>query len=174
MTDLFENNGAIFSDDRKYRYALWRIWDNTKPLIQFVGLNPSSASEEMDDPTIRRVKRFAKDWGYGGVYMMNLFAIVSTDPTLLLSCPDPLGDNNKWLNEINGRCKTVLFAWGNFPVKGRDIEVMKMFPEAVCLGYNKNGSPKHPLYVAASTKEILFEVKNKNNDESKNNTTPTT
>ena len=66
-------SGAEFSPDRKYRYALWRIWDKSNPLIMFIGLNPSKANELKDDPTIRRVRRFAFDWGYGGVYMINYF-----------------------------------------------------------------------------------------------------
>lgn len=152
-----EDSGATFSHDRKYRYALWRIWDESKPLIMFIGLNPSTASEKMDDPTIRRVKRFAKDWGYGGVYMCNLFAIVSSNPNILLTNVDLLGANNEWLDIISIKCKDVLFAWGNFKqAEYRAKEVMNMFPQAVCLGINKNGTPKHPLYVAAKTQQINF------------------
>lgn len=152
-----DSSGAIFSDDRKYRYALWRIWNQSLPFIQFIGLNPSSASEFMDDPTIRRVKRFASDWGYAGVYMTNLFAIVSTDPKLLLTCEDPIGDNDKHLGEIRQKCHDVLFAWGNFKEAQQRAKVISdMFPFAVCLGLNKNGTPKHPLYVAANTKQINF------------------
>ena len=64
---LFEDKifGADFSEDRKYRNALWRIWDSKKSLVMFVGLNHSSANENTDDPTIRRVISFAKAWGYG-------------------------------------------------------------------------------------------------------------
>lgn len=161
MNSLFDsdNSGAIFSDCRKYRYALWRIWDRSKPLIMFIGLNPSTASEQMDDPTIRRVKRFAKDWGYGGVYMMNLFAIVSSNPDILLTNVDLLGANNEWLNKISDKCKDILFAWGNFKqAEYRAKEVMNMFPNAICLGLNKNGSPKHPLYVSANTNQLKYNL----------------
>lgn len=158
MNELFETNntGAIFSDCGTYRYALWRIWDESKPFIMFIGLNPSTANANMDDPTIRRVKRFSVDWGYGGVYMMNLFALVSTYPEALKTCSDPVAENDKWLNEIKPKCKDVLFAWGNFDVFGRDKTVSDMFPQAVCLGFNKNGSPKHPLYISAKQSQVNY------------------
>lgn len=150
------NCSAMFSKDRAYRYWLFRGWDDTLPLMMFIGLNPSTANEDEDDPTIRRVVDFAKSWGYGGVYMMNLYAIVSSDPKVLLTCEDPLGKNDQFFDDISKEVDAVLFAWGAFKVNGRD-EVMKTrFPNAYCLGVNKNGSPKHPLYVPGSMKLTLY------------------
>jgi hypothetical protein len=74
---------AVLSECRTYRYALWRIWDQTVPYAMFIGLNPSTADESNDDPTLTRCMGFAKSWGYGGVCMANLFALRSTDPTAL-------------------------------------------------------------------------------------------
>lgn len=157
MNNLFDNNGAIFSNDRMYRYALWRIWDDTKPKIMFVGLNPSTASEAKNDPTIRRVIQFATNWGYGGVYMMNLFAFVTAYPKELKQCKDPVGENNKYLIEITGKCDVILFCWGNFKeAKERSIDVSKLFNIAYCLGKNANGTPKHPLYIKGDTEPIIF------------------
>ena len=158
MKDLFNDNGAKFSDDRFYRYALWRIWDRDKAMMMFIGLNPSTANETTDDPTIRRVKRFAKDWGYGGVFMTNLFAFVTAYPEELLKCDDPVGDNDLWLKEIARECKDILFAWGSFNVNGRDKEIIEKFPLSYVLGVNKDGSPKHPLYIKADTKPIFLKV----------------
>lgn len=155
--DLFNSTGAIFSECRKYRYALWRVWEDSKPFVMFIGLNPSTANEETDDPTIRRVKRFAWDWGYGGVYMMNLFAWVTPDPFELKSVPDPIGKNNDWLKKISRSCNEVIFAWGSFDeAKARSKEVTVMFENSKALVINKDGSPRHPLYVRADTKPILF------------------
>lgn len=157
LFDTEETSGARFSDCGKYRYALWRIWDDALPKIMFVGLNPSTATAELDDPTIRRVKRFAKDWGYGGVYMANLFSFVTAYPEELASCKDPVKDNDMWLVTIGTKCKDVLFAWGSFKeAKDRAKKVTAMFPTAVCLGFTKDGSPKHPLYVAAKTTQVNF------------------
>lgn len=83
---------AILSVDRKYRYVLTRTWDETLPNIMFVGLNPSTADETTDDPTIRRCINFAKSWGYGGLYMVNLFAYRSTNPNNIRIVDNPIGD----------------------------------------------------------------------------------
>ena len=112
--NLFENNGAEFSEDGKYRYALWRIWNTELPLVAILGLNPSTANETSDDPTIRRVKSFAKGWGYGGFYMLNLFAFVTPYPDELKKCDNPLGNNNEWLHKIGAKCDRIIFAYGNF------------------------------------------------------------
>jgi hypothetical protein len=52
--------GAVISKDEKYRYALWRVWDDSKPVVMFVCLNPSSADAEVDDYTVRRCIAFSK------------------------------------------------------------------------------------------------------------------
>lgn len=152
-----EYNFAEFSRDRKYRYALWRIWDNKKPLLMFIGLNPSKANESKPDNTITKVKKIAAYNGYGGFYMMNLFAIVSEKPSILKTDPDPLGDNDGWIERIAPRCQDVVFAWGNFKeAKERSEKIIQMFPSAFALTINKNGSPKHPLYCKDETKLIHF------------------
>ena len=67
---------AIFSPDRIHRYGLWRIWDDALPKVLFIGLNPSTADELKNDPTIRRCIGYAKDWGYGGYIMGNIYCFV--------------------------------------------------------------------------------------------------
>lgn len=157
MSDLFLFKGAGFSEDRKYRYNLCRIWDQSKPMVMFIGLNPSTANESTDDPTIRRVKRFAFDLGYGGMYMMNLFAWITAYPEELKKCKDPLGANDFWLKWVSYACIDVIFAWGSFPeAKERSKEVIKMFPLAKALVLNNDGSPRHPLYIKGDTIPIPF------------------
>lgn len=159
MTDLFGNanySNAQFSTDGRHRLLLSRIWDFSKPLVMFIGLNPSTANATADDPTIRRVKSFAKAWGYGGVYMMNLFTFISTDPKQL----DIKNGNHETANDLlkafGSECKMIVFAWGNFNVHGRDNEIKQMFPDAFALQVNKNGSPKHPLYVAGDAIPVKY------------------
>lgn len=155
--DLFIESNANFSSGRKYRYALWRIWDKTKPLVMFIGLNPSTANEDQPDPTIRSVIRIASNNGYGGIYMLNCFPFVSSDPKKLVFTRTEINDS--WLVATAAICKDVVFAWGNFDVVRklkRDIELLKMFPDAKCLGRNSNGSPKHPLYMKSDTKLEKF------------------
>jgi hypothetical protein len=157
MTNLFENNGAEFSPCRKYRYALWRIWDESKPLVMFIGLNPSTANEVKTDPTITRVRAFAERWGCGGFYMMNLFALVSPYPKDLARSDDPVGDNDGWLERIAPKCARIIFAWGNFhETKMREDKIIAMFPHAEALIINQNGSPRHPLYVPGDVEPVKF------------------
>lgn len=153
---MSDKNGALFSECGKHRLSLWRIWDNHKPLIMFIGLNPSTADAENDDPTIRRVKGMAKEWGYGGVYMMNLFTFISTDPDKLNILEGNLSESDIWLLCIGRICERIVFAWGNFQVHGRDKEVKAMFSERWALHINKNGSPKHPLYCRKDSKLINY------------------
>lgn len=160
--ELFQNNGAEFSQCRKYRFALWRIWDEAKPLVMFIGLNPSNANEGKDDPTIESVTRISKNNGYGGFYMMNCFPIVSSDPRVLkgfwqspvsyIQNQDTL--NRRKLEEVSKSCAAVVFAWGNFKIVrelNRDKELFQMFPNAKAIGTNNNGSPKHPLFQKGTT-----------------------
>jgi hypothetical protein len=144
-------SGAKFSECRKYRYELWRIWDDTKPVVMFIGLNPSTANESKDDPTIRRVKEMARVWGYGGVYMMNLFAWVTPYPEELHASPDPIGKNDWYLVQRAYLVDKIIFAWGNFKeAEARGKQIAQMFPNGFALHINKNGSPKHPLYVKSN------------------------
>ncbi|MBS1915687.1 MAG: DUF1643 domain-containing protein [Bacteroidetes bacterium] len=168
MNELFENtkSGAHFSEDRKYRYALWRIWDESKPLVMFIGLNPSTANESDNDPTIRRVISIAKHNGFGGVYMMNCFPLVSTNPDVLDEFYNTKQHESEDLQNMNfllqtaKRCKEIVFAWGNFEVvKTRAEGISGYFKQAKALHINKNGSPKHPLYCKTETKFVEFTQK---------------
>lgn len=162
MSNLFEESGAEFSTCRKYRYALWRIWDKGKPFVMFIGLNPSTANENDSDNTITKVKKIAMHNGYGAVYMMNCFPYVSTDPAQMVLCqPKTLewNINSIWLLEVSKVCKDVVFAWGAFPIvseMGRDKDMINTFPKAKALFINKNGSPKHPLYCKDESRLIDF------------------
>jgi hypothetical protein len=144
-------SNAIFSSDRMYRYALWRIWDNSKPTVMFIGLNPSFANESVDDPTMKRCIGFAKNWNYGGIYMTNLFAFCTTYPNDLRKAIDPIGvENDKWLKEIELKSSKVVFAWG---VSGaflkRNEKVINLFQNSYYIALSKMGHPRHPLYLSS-------------------------
>lgn len=157
---------AVFSKDRKHRYMLTRQWDNTKPYIAFVGLNPSTADENLDDPTIRRCVGYAKAWGMGGIIMVNLFAFRATDPRDMKKAEDPEGDlNDYYLKEICKHCTQVVAAWGNHGrFRGRDSVVRALFNEMQFAGYihfnclelSKDGNPKHPLYLKKDLVPVSF------------------
>ncbi len=115
----------------------------------FVGLNPSTADEMQDDPTIRRCIAFAMAWGYSGLCMTNLFAFRATDPTDMLRATDPIGpQNDQVLRERAGRAGVVVAAWGVHGThKNRAWAVRMMLPQLHCLRLTKDGHPGHPLYL---------------------------
>ncbi|WP_276979211.1 DUF1643 domain-containing protein [Flavobacterium filum] len=149
--------GAEFSEDRKYRFALWRTWGHTdKGKVMFIGLNPSTANEQLNDPTIKRCINFAKSWGYGGMFMLNLYAYVSTDPKKLVLDENIL-KNNENLLEYSKKSDIVVFAWGCFKShKKRMKEVESMFPDAYCINKSKDGFPCHPLFQKGDLKPIRY------------------
>lgn len=117
MKDLFDGeSAAAFSEDRKHRYVLVRIWDRAKPMVMFIGLNPSTADETENDNTITKVIKIARNNGYGGIYMMNCFSFITSDPKLLQHNPFSDDWNNNMLTVMASKCKDVVFAWGNFKV----------------------------------------------------------
>lgn len=149
--------GADFSEDRKYRYCLWRIWDLSKPRVMFIGVNPSKADENKNDNTLTKVTKIAKNNGFGGLYMMNLFPFVSTN-IKNLQC-DYLSNsvNYDWLEKIYDKCSKVVYCWGNSKMaKEAEVNVTYIFVNPMCLDHNKNGSPKHPLYCKDDTILIPF------------------
>lgn len=158
--NMHKPNGAIFSNNKMMRFLLWRTWEPCLPKVLFIGLNPSIAGVEENDPTIRRVINFAKDWGYGGIYMMNLFPYIATNPKDLLISNRGLKKNHLYLWKYSQDCKEVIFAWGaynKFPDNRDEADfVAEMFPNAKCLIKNKDGSPRHPLYVLSVSKPINF------------------
>jgi hypothetical protein len=118
----------------------------------FIGLNPSTADETVDDPTIRRCVAFAKAWGYGALCMANLFAFRATEPTDMKKAADPVGwENDAYLRRLAGEAGVVVAAWGTHGTyKGRDQSVRLLVPGLHYLRLTINGHPGHPLYLPAS------------------------
>jgi hypothetical protein len=155
--DLFRDKGANFDNDRRYRFALWRIWEYGKPMAMVIGLNPSTANEEKDDPTIRRLSSLLFNQGFGGMYMMNLFTYITAYPAELKKCSDANRMSIYWLGVVSKKSSSVIFAWGSFKeAKEQASGVIKLFPDALCFGKNNDGSPKHPLYLKKDTQLINF------------------
>lgn len=159
---------ADFGEGRLYRYRLLRRWaDGT--LLNVIGLNPSTADEAEDDPTIRRCIGFARAWGHGGLVMTNLFACRSTDPSHLLACEDPIGPmNDAWLRQEALASGMVLAAWGAHKAaypRAHDVteRVLKGARRLdgsplvlYCLKRTANGYPQHPLYIRADTRPSVY------------------
>ncbi|MCW9028359.1 MAG: DUF1643 domain-containing protein [Kangiella sp.] len=156
---------AIFSPCKQYRYLLKRESNSfyvDKTTSLFVMLNPSTADENINDPTIRRCIGFAETWGCAGLIVANLYAYRSTDPKKLNQVSDPIGpENNAHLEKLAKEYDDVVFAWGNNANTARAKQVIEIFQKhgsrAWCLGVTKAGHPKHPLYIRASQPLMPFD-----------------
>lgn len=152
---------AVISEDGTYRYSLIRRWSNG-PLLNWIMLNPSTADSVQDDPTIRRVMRFTRDWGRAGCWITNLFALRSTDPAALATHDDPIGDEcTDHIRLAAEHSPYVLCAWGAAPVaRERAEQVSRLLladgRDLRCLGVTGTEAPKHPLYLAANTVPVAF------------------
>jgi hypothetical protein len=161
------DSGILLSDCGQYRYRLWREWDRGRQGLGFIMLNPSTADHLVCDPTIMRCLQRARHGNYGRLEVVNLFPLRSTDPDRLLTHPAPLGDqadrNDKVIMEAIEDCAMVICAWGTHRAAGARAETvvrmlrMRGFGALLYqLGVNWDGSPKHPLYVAAITRPRPF------------------
>jgi len=173
-TNLLKTAGANFSECERYRYLLWRCWDESLPGCTFIMLNPSTADESASDPTITRCIEFAKLWGFGKIYVVNLFAWRSTDPGAMMVAEDPIGpENDFWITHACLNAPHIVCAWGNHGGhRNRSLEIMKFIElrkkveqsmpyltkpspmRAYALKVNKTGQPAHPLYQPYS-KELI-------------------
>ena len=143
---------AIFSQCRKYRYVLRRRVGWGPSTCLFIMLNPSTADEEQEDPTVRRCMDYVHRWGYGVLVVCNIFALRATDTAWLYRAPDPVGpENDAYILDEGSRADCVVAAWGNHgALHGRSQAVRAFLSDVVvkCLGTNRSGEPKHPLYIA--------------------------
>jgi hypothetical protein len=149
--------GAVLSSCKTYRYQLWRIWDDTKPKVMFLMLNPSTADANEDDATIRKCTRYAARWGYGGFYVGNLYGFRSKDRSVLKSVLNPIGkDNEMNLLELSKKCDKIVCAWGN--EEGRPERIFSKFKNLHYLKINKDkeNSPSHPLYLNGDLIPVKF------------------
>lgn len=161
--------GAIISECGKYRYALGRQWDELKPAITWVMLNPSTADADRDDPTIRRCVEFSARWGFGTLNVVNLFAFRATSPLELRTIKlDIIGpENDAAITESVAASSVCMLAWGTFAMPGMPARVADLYhrvlkPAAavkMCIGATKNGSPRHPLYLAKDSRVMRWGLK---------------
>lgn len=157
---------AVISNCGNYSYGLSRTWDEALPKVLFIMLNPSTADANNDDPTIRRCINFAKSWGYGGIFVGNLFAYRCTSPSELLCIQNPVSDKifeyELALIKMRRQSRIAICAWGNSKI------IEKLNPRHkplrlidIPLSYlelSKDGTPKHPLYLRGDLKPKLFSI----------------
>ena len=157
---------AVYSDCERYRYTLTRVWDATGKKAAFVMLNPSTATEVQNDPTVERCERRARTLGFGAFRVCNIFAWRDTDPFQMRKARDPVGMRND--DAIKDACTwadTVIAAWGTHGAhldRGTAVEaLMRGTGQTIYhLGLSKDGHPKHPLYIAYAQQPVLWAERN--------------
>src|SRR5712664_1652696 len=139
MAVIRNDSGAVFSSCRRWRYLLWRRWDPTRPVANFLMLNPSTADEFKLDPSCTRARRYAERWGFGAVVITNIFAWRATDPEEMKAARDPVGrGNDRAILRAARESALVVCAWGNHGTHmNRSGEVRRIL----------NGIPLHALHM---------------------------
>jgi len=152
---------AVLDASGRYRYSLSRYWGDGLTVC-WIMLNPSTADARKDDPTIRRCVGLSKSWGYGGLVVVNLFALRATDPRKLrpvfgyqdeqIETVGP--DNDEWIERETDGASLIVGAWGNHGViwnRGDEVRETLGADRLHHLGLTKLGQPRHPLYVPSAT-----------------------
>lgn len=153
---------AQFSPDMKYRYLLQRFLPGKGPkgIVAAIGLNPSTADQDVNDPTITRLIKYATKWQYKEFRMLNVFAYRSTDPKELYHQEDPVGpDNNAVIRGAVKSADLILCAWGTHAVhQDRHNRMMSILSgkKLHCLKVTKENYPQHPLYLKADLLPIPY------------------
>jgi hypothetical protein len=156
---------ATFSECMTWRWTLSRDlsrYGGQRGILLAIGLNPSTATDADDDPTIHRESKWAIDWGYSAYWKANAYAYRATEPEDMFAARDRgvdiVGpDNDRAIKRLLARLRRdgglVLAGWGRHidDARQRQLAALLTGVEVVCCAVNKNGSPAHPLYKKPAT-----------------------
>ena len=156
-----KDKGAIISECGKYRYVLYRkVSRESEKSLYFICLNPSTADAKEDDQTVRRCMNFARDLGYGYLYVVNLFAWRSTEKAVLLKAPkEKIGPRcNHYIDKYVKSCDMTVAAWGAIDrgLEWRARDVSGRHDNLRALKITKNGHPWHPLLLRKDPVPVEF------------------
>ncbi len=155
---------AVYSPCEAYRYVLTREWDREGPRALFVMLNPSTATEIQNDPTVERCERRARALGFGAFRVCNIFAFRATDPKVMRAAADPVGPmNDDAITQSAAWADQVICAWGTHGahlLRGAQVERLLRATDVPLwhLGLTKEGHPRHPLYLGYATRPIAWDA----------------
>lgn len=153
---------AVYSDCERYRYTLTRVWDEAGKRAHFVMLNPSTATEVQNDPTVERCERRARALGFGAFRVTNIFAWRDTDPRAMRAAAEPVGSaNDAAIVDGAAWADQTVCAWGTHGEhlgRGAEVEALLRATGAPLyhLGLSKAGHPKHPLYIGYAVQPVLW------------------
>jgi hypothetical protein len=157
-----------FNADRTHRFTLYRHWGDTTRYVACIGMNPSGACEHLTDNTVNLLCTFARDhwtaWNLGAFFMLNSMSIRLTDSQKL---PAPelasLPENDVWIRSVVRDAALVVVCWGvpgHTNGRGKAVEAILReecdLKKIMCLGFTKDGAPKHPLRQAYTTPLVPY------------------
>ncbi|UWQ19454.1 DUF1643 domain-containing protein [Jannaschia sp. M317] len=158
-------SAATYSADETYRYELTRTWEPEGRRVAFVMLNPSTATELANDPTVERCERRARVLGFGAFRVTNIFAYRATDPRDMRAHAEPVGGaaNDDAIRQAAIWADLVVCAWGTHGAhldRGPQVErLLRATGRPLChLGLSKAGHPKHPLYIGYAVQPVPWDV----------------
>lgn len=153
---------ATFSTNKKYRYLLIRAFYKwtVDSICTFIMLNPSTATGDVSDNTVRRCEGYARFWGFKALAVLNIFALRSTDPKALYNHEDPVGPlNDDYIENYAHRSGLIVCAWGahgkHMGRGARVLEKLRLY-KPTYLKLTKTGIPMHPLYLKKDLKPQLI------------------
>lgn len=154
----YTDTGAVPEGDSEYRYRLWRIWNHDKPLVCYVMLNPSHATDETSDNTMTRAAKAAAMLGFGGMLIVNLFAIRSADPSIIEAHPNPVGpENDHHIQAAVSEAEAVIAAWGGAGStthrERAKAVVDRIDHDLYALVLTEGGHPHHPARLSYDSVE---------------------
>lgn len=155
---------AVYSSCERYRFTLTRVWDPAGGKVLFIMLNPSTATELQNDPTVERCERRARALGYGAFRVCNIFGWRATDPKQMRAAGDPIGpQNDEAISEGCAWAGEVICAWGTHGAhldRGAEVTAMlhRIGVQPKVLGLTKNGTPKHPLYIGYAQQPVEWDI----------------
>lgn len=151
---------VIMTKDNKYRFDLFEHWDDKKGYVLFIGLNPST---RFSGGLVTRCRNLAKEWGYGGIHVMNLFAFRTPSPNILFKQGNPEGHpvNAREILRVAKSAKLIVACWGNLGTfKDQDNKIIMLLSlnghDLYNLGLTQQGNPKHAAYVEKGVKPQLW------------------
>ena len=153
---------AVYSPCEAYRYTLTREWQPDGRKALFVMLNPSTATEVQNDPTVERCERRARTLGFGAFRVTNIFAYRATDPKVMRAQADPVGPgNDQAIADGAAWADQIICGWGSHGAHlARGAAVADLLRATRLplyhLGLTLAGAPKHPLYIGYATQPELW------------------
>ena len=159
MKNLFIERNCSISKNKEYRWSLsCKISDSKKEII-FIGLNPSLSDSVYVDNTTKKIIKIVRNYNYGKVEIINLFALISSNPKKLFIHKKPVGYlNNEFIYgnlkhwSENKNCDLWL-GWGNKGIfLDRNKKVSKMIKKYYSIKKINFEKPLGPLFIKKTMK----------------------